>query len=349
MITVENQDQEVSGFTSVEIKDSMDAAAVAFSLEISDPKSEKELVGWGLVQDEEILVKFNGVPVVRGYIDKLDVGHSIDGRSIKISGREITSNIIDSYVLDGKQFNDVPLKTAIEELIDGFGVSLKIKVTNTKNIKTNVKAGDRIFETIDTIVRQQGLMVTSNGLGELLIVNISSQKLHDGIVLGENVMSASTSRDHTQRFSEYYVKGQEKSSDAGWGPDSSIKYAMAVDKSVTRKRRKVIVAEQGVKSEEIEKRVQWEASVGAARSLAGSVDVRGWVQSNGELWVKNRVVFIDDREANLYGNYLVKSLTRVLKEDDFTTSIYPAPEKSFIPEPELKSEDKTSSIGWGVR
>ena len=143
------------------------------------------------------------------------------------------------------------------------------------------------------------------------------------------------------------MKGQAKSTDAGWGASSDSIVGKSVDLSVARKRRKVVIAEEGVKDLDIKKRSEWEAAVASARSLEGSVDVRGWVQSNGELWKKNALVFIDDKEANLFGEFLIRSVRRKLTDREMITVISPVNKESFVPKPELESEDKNTGIGWG--
>jgi len=134
---------------SVEIVKSIDSLCSAFSVGVSD-KWRNLGENWTLTPGELVRLAIGSDAVFNGYIEKLDAEIADGSRSIAISGRDRTCDIVDSSVVGANEYKNVDLLDLGKKLcFEVFG----IKVTSDTDIGGKfpvwkIKPGETVFETL---------------------------------------------------------------------------------------------------------------------------------------------------------------------------------------------------------
>lgn len=237
--------------------------------------------------------------VSTGYIDKLEASFEPGNKSIKVAGRDLAGDLVDSSVLGPATFTNLDLKSLAEKLVDPFNSSRKFSKIQVLNQVGNlgdifetftVKQGETVFEALNRAAMVRGVLMTSTVEGNIAIVRKGSTRAVTELHQGVNVISGSVDFDNTERFNKYVVKGQTGGTDEYFGDDASSPTAEALDNGVERYRPTIVMAETSVDTGKAQDRANWEATTRAAKAAEVNVRVHGWRQQNGQLWVPNQIV-----------------------------------------------------------
>lgn len=370
---------------TIDIQRSLDSLSGSFSLRVSDKWRGLEQA-WPLKPGEQVRVNVGQDPIFNGYIEKLQADIGFGSRSLSISGREKTGDLIDSsvgfFVTDMK---DVTVKEIAEKIgvFDTYGIKI---VSNTKGdgepFKTwKIKPGETMFDTLHRAARLRGFLLISNQDGDLVITergkggaesqapSIGSPsagfdflsaaqsalsntfvKAGTSLVQGQNVLRARSSLDNSERFQTYIVKGQHKGSDTFFGEESTNKItANSRDLGIKRTRVKVIIADGNVDKATAQKRANWEATIRAARGADVSVVVQGWRQSEGgPLWKPNELVQCEIPFVGVDNEMLIRAVrfSKTSKRGTLTELQLTRPD-AYEPKPDIKEEKDPSKMpGW---
>jgi prophage tail gpP-like protein len=230
-----------------------------------------------------------------------------------------------------------------------FGVSVVAPSSTGAVIDIfKIQQGETVFEALDRAAKKRGYLLTTDGLGSLVITRPGTQRATTRLEQGINILSGSAVFDFKNRFSKYTVKGQ----DFGWNKevDPAFAYktiATATDPSVKRHRPLVIQSEQLTNLNDAKQRVNWEASVRAARASKFNIVVQGWRQGDGSLWRPNQLVLCRADRIGLNGEMLITDVSYTLGSDTGSTTTLALERKdAYAPEPEVpeKSDPLVQAI-----
>jgi prophage tail gpP-like protein len=298
--------QIYTGWEQVEIQSNLEQASGGFSLTVSN------LEPWPIAPGDECKVAIDGESVVVGYVDKVDTGFDAYSHTFTIAGRDKTADLVDCEVANGTgELAGQTLKQIAEFIAGPFGVKVVADAdTGGAFPKFSIQPGDTAYSTIERAARMQGVLVTTDGNGNLLLTKPKSDRAPVALVAGENVISASFSADDSGRYSQYIVKGQrpaanDNDDDSGdgdglFGSASSssatsapekVTSAVVIDTGTKRYRPRIIMAEGAVTAANATQRAQWQRTVDEARARRVSVVVQGWKMTpGGKIWRKNTLV-----------------------------------------------------------
>jgi len=329
------------GWKDVSITRSLNAISGSFSLSVTDRWSGQS-EPWIVAPDDECVVRVNGESVISGYV--FGVENSIDksNRSISISGRDKTADLVDCSIdLKTTQLEKISLARLAKLLADPFKISVTIDVkTGAPFNPFAFNQGETCFEALERACKFKGFLLTGDGAGGVLITQPGTTRSTTILEQGKNILKAGSAFDHSDRFSNYKVKGQgNKFNDEADAVFSSQIQATAKDLNVKRFRPMLLVAENLVTNELARTRAQWESTNRAAKAGKFKVEVQGWRQGDGTLWRPNQLIRVRASELALNDDLLAVTVQMNLNDKSGTTTEINLERKdAYKPEPTVPKE-----------
>ena len=331
------------GWKDVEVKRSIKAISGSFSLSITDKWSGQN-IPWEIKPGDSCEVKLAKDTVITGFVDSVSLSAEPGGRSISVSGRDKTCDLVDCSVVHATgEFRGITLKRLAETLVLPFGLS----VIFNRNVgpafeRIAISQGDTVFETLEKAARKRGFLITTDSLGSVVFTQPGQILSTTRLDMGQNIISGSGNFDIKNRYSEYTVKGQHYTSGATETNPSfaySIK-SISKDETVKRHRPLVIQSEQYVNNSDAITRANWEATVRAAKASTFNITVQGWRQGDGTLWQANQLVLCKADWIGLNGELLITDVTHRLSsgsgsDGGSTTTLVLERKDAYIPEPTI--------------
>ena len=131
-IALEVGDNKFVDWKNVEVYTSMRGGAGTFGF-LSSQNFEGKLAKWNIFNGDKCRVLVNGIPVITGYIEEIQVNYNEGEQSINFSGRDKTADLIDSTLNKAFEINSKSVIDIIKDLCSSFD----IKVDATAAINTS--------------------------------------------------------------------------------------------------------------------------------------------------------------------------------------------------------------------
>lgn len=331
------------GWESVSIKRSMSSLSGSFTIAFTD-RWHGQKTRWVIPAGASCRVAVAGKTVITGYVDSVQSSHSATSRSLSVSGRDVTGDLVDCSA-EVSTFIKLPFIDVAKKLCAPYGVSVVDEVgTDFVIDRFVVQIGESVFQTLERAAKLSGVLLTTDGTGVLIITRAGiGGRTDDDLVTGQNILTASLSNDASQLFSEITIKsqttagGQSKYDLVASQPASTVTRTVAssgVD-GVDRHRPLILISESQATAERCRQRAQWEAGHRQALARKLSVTVQDWSQSTGALWSPNRLVHVKDAWLRIDEDWLIESVTYQLSSSGSTTKIDLVGPGSFDVLPEI--------------
>lgn len=314
MIQLEVGGALYSNWISVTVERSLETISGAFRfMAIASPEDS-----FPIPRGQSCRVLINGYPVITGYVDRIDINYGPQEHQIAIEGRDKTCDIVDSHIDSNLSFK---APVTLEEVIKRTLVSIKandVKVINKvkdlapfrKEELVAGKIGEKAFEFMDKYARKRQVVLTTDGLGNVVITR-ASQELSPIVLRNKfddnfnTIKTAYISYDDTERYNSYVFVTQANHSaepDMTDTPKKSTNRRYEyLDKKVRPSRRYVAIAEGNSKERPLEDRAKWEANIREARSFlyrCTHVGHSPWSET-GEPYLPNTLVTVKDDFADI--------------------------------------------------
>lgn len=283
--------------------------------------------------------------VLSGYIDVVSRNISAKENKIEVSGRSKAGDLVDCSV-DTIEFKSQNFVKIIERVAEPFGISV-INESKAKPLSLPQKAfksGDTCVSVISKLAKLQGVMVISDGAGQIIITQPGfGGNANDSLILGKNIKDASFSEDYTQIFSKITVKSQTNAT-GGVGKFESLSAAKlsvtptgtaqksanaTVASGLNRYRPLTIIAEEQSNAKQCQDRAEFEVGSREGKSKKTTVKVVGWRQTNGDLWKINTIVNIDIPIFNIKESFLIGKIDFELGKEGETAIMELMDKKSY--------------------
>lgn len=248
-------------------------------------------------------------PLISGYIDADDLTIG-DGSKLRVEVRSRTADIVDccpSFAKGETGFwNKTKLETIASVLCKPYDITVTCDTDTGDPIPLyRAVPTESVFKALDRLARERGLLLTDDGSGNLHIISIGDVTAPTALLeRGRNIKSLSRRRDVTERYASYKVRGQSF--------EDMAAEAVCQDAWVKRHRLLVLDNEKAATQEVVERRVKWEATTRAGKSVSYEVEVPGWrVDLNDRksaLWAPGMIVRLRDNTLRIDDDLL---LTRV--------------------------------------
>jgi prophage tail gpP-like protein len=325
-----------AGWESVSVTRSIESIAGTFSLTCSEaPKGSDARKQ--VVPGARVSVQLDGKTIITGYIDDVDVTHSISEHTLSVSGRDAAGDLVDcSALYKSGEWSNQPMLSIAHDLCDPFGIEVLANVDVSKPFTTwTIEPGESVYENIDRMARALGVLVVSDGHGGILITRAGRTKVLTALVQGRNVLSASASQSHLQRFNQYQILSQFISSDENDPVNSTVAIGFAEDAAIKRHRPFIkLYEDSNADLDTLNKRAQWQANVNAARGQRATFTVQGWSHEKG-LWQPNTLVMVDYEAVRIHQTeLLIVAVRQTLDSNGSKTELTLSPADAYDIQPE---------------
>ncbi len=349
-----------TGWQSIQITRSMEALAGGFSLGLSERFSTERETGRRVLDQipdgAECVVAIDDVPVITGFIDRINRSLSTTGHTVTVTGRDRAADLVDcSAKLGAWSFKNVNFLDLAQKIAEPYGVTVALQsgltVKNegprwveivkgkqaTMPNKYSIDPGDTAAEALGNLLRLAGLLAISDGRGGLILTRTGTERVGTLLVEGKNVLEANSSFDSSHRFRTYEVMGSHAGAEDYSGPQAAGVKGTATDLNARAGRTLIVRPETGVTPALAKQRAEWEASTRAARAQALTVKVQGWKESElFGVWPVNKLVAVDLPVLGVKGDALIAGVTFVHDQNSGTvTTLDLRNPKSFTPDPTI--------------
>lgn len=342
-----------AGWESIGVTRAMDAASGAFTVELSErwegqAGAAAQLEPWPILPGDKCEVRLGGVTMIVGYVDIFRPSFSATDHTINIQGRDKTSDLIDcSAIHKPDEWRNIDLLKLANILGKPFDVKASADVDIGEPFQVvKLQQGETAFEALDRHARQRKLLVMPDGKGGVRITRGGTKRASVALVQGENILDASGSIDHSQRFSDYTVKGQAPFSIDSTGETEAHVEGAVTDSGVTRYRPMLVVAETSGTGASVKDRATWEANTRIGKSATATITVQGWRQSpGGDLWEPNMLVQVRSPWLRMNGEMIIKQVTFERGGQGTTTKLDLVSPQAVASEPPDSKKAKKSKKG----
>lgn len=345
--------REYQGWTSARVSRSIESAAGSFSLSISD-RWAGQRTPWPIAEEDECSVLVGGAVLLTGFVDERELSLGASDHAMTVGGKDRAAALAEcSADLTQWEFSGVPLEQIARTLAEPFNVDVAVQagvIIPPLPNKVAVDPGETAWEALEKALRMVGLLAVSDGQGGLVLTRPSTVALSTALVEGLNILAGSSKFSATGKYRVYKVTGQKAGTDEDFGLEASSVLGDAVDSSVRRGARVLLVrAESTVTRAQARTRAQWEAAVRAARADQVQVTVSGWTQGNGEPWPVNALVRVKSDRLGVDGHMLITGTTFSLDSSSGTTTQMELRRPdAFTPQPVVPAAGRWKELAGGA-
>ena len=321
MIEVFINYERYEGFKDIRVTKPLNGLAGSFEFTtVSNDMAELPVGLYDLVT-----VKVDGEPVIQGYVDPLTPKYDKESHGISLAGYDKTRDIVDCSILANTQYTGpMNFATFCKKVLEDNGINdIFVEETGAFAVLDNEevissKPGKGIFEFLDEIARKKNVLLSTNGLGNLVLYNntgvlspiVVSNKLGE---TNNTIRDGEVSYDMGKRFKKIIVKSQG-GSDGIYGMTSASSgvediQGEASDLDVKRNRIKVIISKTATDAEGCRNQAKWEVNKRRADSAKYSIGVKDHSDPrSGELYFPGKKVVVRDDFADISSIMLIDSV-----------------------------------------
>lgn len=276
------------------------------------------------------------IKVLTGYVEALTASDDKETNDILLSGRGKLCDLFDSTLKEPKEYSGrVSLAYIAETVLADIGLDVEViedfitppELFEEWDIESP-EIGQRGFPFLEKLARKRQVLLTGDSNGNLVLTRASNtifpvplKKKING--QDNNVLSSSLTIDHSKVFNNISVAGQLNplNQAANVRPKDlvSILSSPAINSKIRTSRQLVINSEESSDGFTANQRAIWEANIRRARSLTYTPVVQGH-SANGQLWIPNVIVPVDDDFRSLHGNMRIKTITYLSNLDEGDTT-----------------------------
>lgn len=273
------------GWTELAVETSIEAMSGQFDLSLAT-RERTAAAEWPIAEGAACEVLLAGRTLITGWIDAVERTIDAEFIGLRVRGRDRTADLVDcAAVHQPGSWRGRKLSQIAAELLAPFGIGLTMRGDEGAAFtRFALQQGETVFAAIERMARYRGLALWSPGDGTLTIGNPDSGERTGMVRLGHNVISATVTRDLTERFSTYLLKGQASGSDQRNGEAAAHVKGEATDPGVRRYRPMLVLGEEQADPAALKRRAAWEAAVRAGRGESLTATVPGWLTDAGQPW-----------------------------------------------------------------
>jgi len=334
--------KKFGGWKSIAIDNGMEQIAGAFDLSVTN-KWEDEPVVREINPGDLCEVIIDGKVEITGNVDTVDTDYDDKTHTIRVTGRDRTGDLVDCSAAV-KQYKNQTLLQIAKDVCKPFNVDVTADAdVGAAFADRVVGSGESAYEVIESLARHRGVLMMSNKKGGFVFTRATKTKrAPTALIFGENIMAASGSRDHRDRYHTYKLVSQTPITEGFGGTDATEPTATSIDANIRKER--ILIIDVDSAQSDLNKRADWEAKVRYARSDVVTYTVLGWGHEDN-LWEPNTLVKVKDARNKINDDRLIVHVYRILDEDagqisEITVMFKNAFDLISIP------EEKDSSIGF---
>lgn len=344
---------------------------------------------WNIQPWARAVIRIGDDPILTGTVEVYEPDIGPERHPVGVEGRSLTGDLVECMpdVPSGqyKGYGLIAICTAVCGMFfPPKGIQVVAQVPDTQVADATIERAQTAYAFLERLCRLAAVLPTDDELGRFVLTRTGAVRSYDALRESDpHIIRIRPKIDVSKRFSRYTVKGQtgldggvaNYDGFGGLTPAQAAAldrydgiyspavapiaarispFAVATDSQVPRFRPHVSMAESGLDATTMQQRANWQAAYAAGRSLSLGIDVKGWRQSNGDLWKSNLLVPVVFPSIGCVGDMVIADIKySVSAERGPVTSINLAPPAGFTPDPASVKRHKNSGkdgpnwSGWG--
>lgn len=306
-VTIQIAERRFPAWKTANITMSLERLSGAFDIAGSSVWTEdQQLVERIIKAGQSCALAIAGETVITGAIDTAPPFYRGGDTGVAVRGRDRTALIVDSCV-EARSWNGATLLAIANDLVGPKGINVRLVNWDGGKPypKYAVDPGEKISSTLEDACRQLGVMMWTDGLGNLMIGRPAKGPHVGTLKLGTNIIEADGGPDHSERFHTVTVVGQRAGGDL-WDKAEGAQRGQATDPAIDPRRTLVLAAESQVEGgATAQQRAEHEVRVRQARGNVVSVTIHGWRAPNGAILRPGQRLDIDCRRLGAHGTLML--------------------------------------------
>ena len=293
--------------------------------------------------------------LLTGYIEKMTMQSNGKGHSYVLEGRDLIGDVVDSNLPRIAKMT-APLPQLCEFVLNYLGIKANVideALTGKRPFKTVIAADptETAGEFLATQARRKQVLLQSDGFGNIVITAAGGRKVDRQLInridgVGNNMLSASLTVDHSQRYGRYSTELQINMSmvskaNLNTRPELIVaERFQTVDDSIRQSRVRTTAADYNLGKDEAKLRNLWEIALNRAEAVKYSVTVPGFRDSvNNNLWEVNTLPTVTDEYNGIKSDrMLIAQIEHVFNQDGKTTNLLLTDKDAFKTELKIRTE-----------
>lgn len=333
-----------SGWESVSVEMNLDTLTGSFSFNASEKyeNSAGNLEQFTPDFNDECDIRLDGETVITGFIDQKEMSFDADRKTLIISGRDKTGDIVDSScVLQPDMIRNDTASTLVSKIAAPFGVSVDdMSAVDIVIPLFKVNVGEKAIDAINRVCSQRNMLANTDSAGNIVLRSLDNlpRDTRSPVNEGVNILTASLRKNITGRFSSYQVEGQVSSANDS---ATSLRGA-ATDENITRHRPLVVIMSGSATPATVQRRAEWEAAVRTATSAGLDVTLQGWRSAGGTIWRPGVIIPVNCPTLGVTGEYLIKSVSLTYGDSGTISRLSLTSPDAYKPKPVIPKKTKAS-------
>lgn len=273
--------------------------------------------------NDSVEIIADGVTILNGFIETLQVDYSASNHVITVSGRDKLSDLIDSTVGETKEFiGNVTLINVARRILDDLDLTSIEIINNAGDISpfeasevTSAEIGQGAFTFLELFARKRQVILTSDEQSNLVLLRAGSENAplklkNKRQSVDNNILSANVSINNNQRYRSYIAQSQlnPRNLEAFFtAQDIAGQTGNATDNDIRQSRIYEFNSEESDTIESLNQRANWESNIRRARSFNYSATVQGHT-FNGQIIRPNQIIQVLDEFCNIDAQLLIKNV-----------------------------------------
>lgn len=252
--------------------------------------------------------KLDGEMIFNGQIDSAGDDVNSSSNQVKVSGRSLSANLIDSRIKLDAIYNqrfDQLLKIVVSQ----FGLSVRDDVGGLAEIPEFQINAESALDNLAQIAKQQNLMLIEENA--VIVIQRPGQHNEQKTVLevGVNVETLNVIRNFKDQFHKYEIQG-------AWDEAQGT----AIDSSVNSSRIKVIIADKLQDEKSCNSRAEYEKNLAIAKGLHATVSLPGLHKALTGSAI-NKTIKVKDNKKTFDETLLIKNISISVNDKSEKTSV----------------------------
>jgi len=338
--------QFISGSVLKDIEEFVGSFAFESSVNFND--------GYPITLHDYVEILVDDKQVLNGYIEKIEIINNLNNRTLRVFGRGILCDIIDSSIKNVKEFGgvDIKLENICKKVMHDLGIYNKEIINQAGEIKSfsnseiqSVETSSTAFDFLETLALKRQILLNSDGYGNLILIRGNSERSNKSLrnivaASDNNIISSKLKADASDRFYCYTVKSDINLTniESVLDPDVVVNQeGIYYDDYIRKTRYLEITPDENINSEDSQKRAAWEFNFRKTRGSIYSAVVAGHCEKViidnkvvNKLWEINKLIDVKDDFCKIYDTLLIKSVEYNYSiNEGSTTNIVCVPKDSY--------------------
>ncbi|WP_122050352.1 phage baseplate assembly protein [Asaia bogorensis] len=219
-MTVKIAGRTLATWTSCEVGRDLADIAGFFRIRYLDEVRSAALLGGGTPEitaihpRDPVEISINGQVVLKGWVDDINLTADEHTAEAIISGRDVTGDLVDCSAnpTGPGEYRQIRLESLVGHLTNPYKITLDQQIeTGAPFTLVALEPGDTVMDAIEHHARQRGVLVTSDGIGKIVLTQAGTTRASDSLSFPGNVRGIEVRISSRNRHSDVWVKGQFKS------------------------------------------------------------------------------------------------------------------------------------------